>query len=89
MTDDTPTNGFAAALARAAGAVARMAVGEQKTNAVRDENTLLHGETLLIVSTGYAEDVAFPFVTEGVTGDFLRDFLVIEDAAVKKYGYGM
>jgi hypothetical protein len=89
VTDDTPTDGFAAALARAAGAVARMAVGEQKTNAMRDENTLLHGETLLIVSTGNAKDVAFPFVTEGVTGDFLRDFLVIEDTAVTKYGYKM
>ena len=43
--------------------------------------TLLHGETLLVVPAGDAEDVALPLVAEGVTGDLLRDPLLVEDTA--------
>jgi hypothetical protein len=72
---------LALALAGAAGAVARVAVREQQLDAIRQEDTLLHREALLIVATGDAEDVARPFGYEGVGGDFLRDFFVVEDWA--------
>ena len=49
-----------------------------------EEDALLHGETLLVVSAGDAEDVALPLVAEGVSRDLLGDALVVEDAAEHK-----
>ena len=48
-----------------------------------EEDTLLHGETLFVVSTSDTEDVTLPFVTERVSGDFLCDPLLVEDTAIK------
>jgi hypothetical protein len=79
--DDAATHGLALALAGAADAVAGVAVGEEEADTVRHEDALLHGEALLVVAAADAEDVALPFVAEGVAGDFLRHFLVVEDAA--------
>ncbi len=66
-TDDATTNGLALALTGAAGAVARVTLGEKETNTVGEEDTLLHGETLLVVTTTDAEDVTGPLLTEGST----------------------
>ena len=66
-----------------------MAVGEEETDTVRDEDALFHGETLLVVPAGDAEDVAFEFVAESVARDFLGDFLFVEDAAGGRGGGGM
>jgi len=55
-----------------------VAVCEEELDTVGEEDTLFHGETLLVVSTGDAEDIAFPFITNGIGGDFLGDFLVVE-----------
>ena len=60
-----------------------MTVGEEETDTVGEEDTLLHGETLLVVSTSDTEDVTLPFVTERVSGDFLCDPLLVEDTAIK------
>jgi len=57
-----------------------VAVGEEEFDTVREEDTLLHGETLLVVTTGDTENVAFEFVAEAVGGDLLGDLLVVEDA---------
>ena len=46
-----------------------------------EEDALLHWETLFVVAACDSEDVSFPFVAEGVAGDFLRDFFVEEYAA--------
>lgn len=59
-----------------------MAVREEEADTVGDKDTLLHGETLLVISAGDAEDIALPLVTKGVGGDLLRDLLVVEDTAV-------
>lgn len=69
--DDATTDGLALALASAAGAVAGVAIGEQEADTGGLQDTLLHWETLLVVSTGDAEDVSLPLVTEGVGGDLL------------------
>lgn len=45
-----------------------------------EKDTLLHRETLLVVSTSDTEDVTLPFVTQRVTWNFLGHFLVVEDA---------
>lgn len=69
--DDAATDGLALALAGAAGAVAGVAIGQQEADTGGLQDTLLHRETLLVVSTGDAEDVALPLVAEGVGGDLL------------------
>lgn len=66
---DAAADGLALALAGAAGAVARGAGGEQEADTVGGHDTLLHGETLLVVAAGDAEDVALELVAEGVAGD--------------------
>ena len=58
-----------------------MTVGEEETDTVGEEDTLLHGETLLVVAASNAEDVALPLIAEGVAGDLLGDPLVVEDTA--------
>lgn len=60
-----------------------MAVGEKELDTIQQEHTLLRGEALLVVAAGDAEDVALPFIAQQVTGHFLCDFLVVEDAAGK------
>lgn len=42
------------------------------------QDALLHGETLLVVSSGNLEDVSLPFVSEMVSGDFGAHTLVVE-----------
>jgi hypothetical protein len=76
--NDASTDGFALALTSTARAVARVALGEEKTDTVGEKDTLLHGETLLVVSTGDAEDVALVLVTERVSSDFVRHLLLEE-----------
>ncbi len=68
-TDDAAADRLALALAAAAGAVARVAVGEEEADTVGGNDTLLHRETLLVVATGDAEDVALPLIAERVAGD--------------------
>jgi hypothetical protein len=76
--NDASTNRFALTLTSAAGAVAGVAFGEEETDTVGKEDTLLHGETLLVVSTGDAEDVALVLVTERVSSDFVGHLLLKE-----------
>ncbi len=80
-TDDAATNGLALALARAAGAVAGVAIREKETDTVGEKDTLLHRETLLVVAASDAEDVALPLIAERVSRHLLRDALVVEDTA--------
>ena len=47
---------------------------------MRDEDTLLHRETLFVITTRDAEDIALELVANGLPGDFLRQFLVIKYA---------
>lgn len=63
---DTTADGLSLALTSAAGTVAGVAVGEEEAGTVGQEDTLLHRETLLVVSTSDLEDVALPLVTEGL-----------------------
>ena len=42
------------------------------------KDTLLHGETLLVVSSTDTENVTLELIAEGVSGHFLGDFLLVE-----------
>jgi len=63
---DAATDGFALALTGAAGSVAGVAVGEQQADSSGVHDSLLHGETLLVVAAGNLEDVALEFVANAV-----------------------
>jgi len=77
--NDAAPNGFTLAFTGAAGTIARMAIGEEELDTVGEEDTLFHGESLLVIATSNTEDVAFPFVTKGVGRNLLGDFLFVED----------
>ena len=80
-TDDAPADGLALALTVATSAVARVSIGEEEPNTVGKQNTLFHGEPLLVVPARDADDVALEFIAYRVSLDFLGDFLVEKDAA--------
>lgn len=44
------------------------------------QNSLLHGEALLVVAAGNLQDVAGPFVTEGIGLHLSAHALLVEDA---------
>lgn len=67
--DNAAADRLALALAGPAGAVAGVALSQQETDTGGLQDTLLHGETLLVVATGDADNVALPLVTESVGGD--------------------
>jgi hypothetical protein len=69
VADDAAVDGLALALAGAAGTVAGVAVGEEESDTTGMHDTLLHGEALLVVATGDAEDVALKLVADRVAGD--------------------
>jgi len=64
--------------------VSRTAI-EEEADTVVDRDTLLHGEALLVVATSNAEDVALEVITKGVTGNLLRDALIVEEAAKRRW----
>lgn len=74
---DAAADRLALALAGAAGAVARVAGGEQQADTVGGHDTLLHGETLLVVAAGDLEDVALELVAEGVAGNLSTHLIVV------------
>lgn len=56
--NNAAANGFAFALPSAAWPVARVTLAEEQTHTAISQNTLLHGEALLIVSSADAHHVA-------------------------------
>ncbi len=76
--NDAAPDGLALALAGAARAVARVALGEQQADALVGEDALLHGEALLVVAARDAEHVALPLVAERVGLDLLAHPLLVE-----------
>jgi len=79
-TNDATTDRLASSLGGALSTVTGSAGGEEEFDTVRKEDTLLHGEALLVISTANAEDVSLEFVADTVTRHFLAHALVIEDA---------
>lgn len=77
--DDASANRLSLALTSATWAVAAVAVGEEKANTGWVHDTLLHREALLVVSAGDSEDVAFEFVANGVSRNFVAHASIHED----------
>ena len=85
--DDAAADGLSLALTGAALAVARVALAEQESDTTVGEDTLLHGEALLVVASGDPEDVALPFVAEGGSVDLHAHTLLIEGTNLKEEAY--
>jgi len=79
-TDDATADRLALALTLAAGTVAGATLLEKETGTAGREDTLLHGETLLVVTAGDAEDVASELVAELLSVHLLGDALVVQAA---------
>jgi hypothetical protein len=77
--DDASTNRLSLSLTSSAGAVAAVTIGEEKADTSRVHDTLLHRETLLVVASSDAENVALELVADAVARDFLTHATVHED----------
>lgn len=77
--DDAATDRLSLALTGASGSVARVALGEEEADTGRVHDTLLHGETLLVVSSSDAEDVPLELIADGVTRNLSAHALLHED----------
>jgi len=62
--DDTSADGFSLTLTSPSSTVAGMAIRKEEADTEWDKYTLLHWETLFVVTAGDTEDVAFPLVTD-------------------------
>ena len=78
--DDATTDRLPLALTGAARAVAGVAGTEEEPDTGWVHDTLLHGETLLVVATSNPEDVSLPLVTDTVTRHLLTHATIHEDA---------
>ena len=56
----------------------------ENSDSTVDEDTLLHGEALFVVSTGDSEGVALEFVTEDLSIDIRAHAAVVEVTAKGK-----
>jgi len=78
--DDASADGLSLSLTVTALAVASSSLAEEKSDSGVGQNSLLHGESLLVVSTGDLEDVALVLLSKRVSLDLLGHTLVIEGA---------
>jgi hypothetical protein len=82
--DNATTDGLSLALTLAARAVGGVTLAQKKANTVGKKDTLLHGETLLIVTTRDTENVTLELIANGVTRNFSGHTLIHEDTAAGK-----
>ena len=80
--DDASTNRLSLSLTSSAGAVAAVTIGEEKADTSRVHDTLLHRETLLVVASSDAEDVALELVAERGDVDLLTHSALHEAASL-------
>lgn len=57
-----------------------MARRKKESDTSIGEDALLHGKALLVVTTGNAENVSLPFVSNGIAFNLLAHAFVIKDA---------
>lgn len=79
-SNDATPDGLPLPLTSPPGAIAGVAGGQEKADTGWMHDTLLHWETLLVVSTGDSEDVAGKLGADAITGNFLAHTLIHESA---------
>ena len=75
--DDAATDGFALALTGAAGSVAGVSIGKEKSDTSGMHDSLLHGETLLVVAASDLEDVALELIANAVARNLCAHSVII------------
>lgn len=80
LGDNATTNRLALALTSAAWAVAGVTVGKEKSDTSGMHHTLLHWETLLVVTTSDAHNITLPLITKAVGWDLLAHLLFHKDS---------
>lgn len=78
LVDDTASDGLSLSLTVSSWSVTRVAGRQQQSNSGWVQHTLLHWETLLVVTTSDLEDVALELVADKVTLNFLTHTLLVE-----------
>jgi len=78
--DDASTDGFPLALTAATWAVAAVSLGEKETHTGVGKDTLLHGESLLVITSSNAQTVTLPFITKLISSYLSSNTFVVEDA---------
>lgn len=78
MVNDATSNGFSLSLTGSLAGVTGSAFLHEKSNSVSAEDTLFHGETLFVFTTGDPENVTLEFVSEWIGGNLVRDSLFVE-----------
>mmetsp|Transcript_7655 Transcript_7655/g.8350 ORF Transcript_7655/g.8350 Transcript_7655/m.8350 type:complete len:221 (+) Transcript_7655:630-1292(+) len=68
--NNATSDGLSLSLTSSSGSVVGHTLLQEKSDSSLNQDTLLHGETLLVVATGDSEDISLEFVTEEVTFDF-------------------
>lgn len=79
LVDDTSSDGLSLSLTSSSWSVTGVALRQQQSNSGWVQDTLLHWETLLVVTTGDLEDVALELIADRVTLDFLAHTLLVKD----------
>jgi uncharacterized protein YaaW (UPF0174 family) len=78
-TNNGTSDRLSLSLTNSSWSVTRVTLSEQQLDTVWQQDTLLHWETLLVVTTGDLEDVTLELITDRLTIDFLTDSLLVED----------
>jgi len=77
VVNDATSDGFSLSLTVSLAGVTRSALLHEKSNSMSDEDTLFHGETLFVFTTGDSQDVAFEFIAQWISGYFMGDSFVV------------
>ena len=82
--DDAAADGLALAFTGTALTVAGVTLAEKETDAAGGENSLLHGEALLVVASGDAENVTLPLLAEGKGVNLHTHTLLVEGTNLER-----
>lgn len=78
VADDASTDGDTLPLSAPTGAVAALALGKEKAHTGVGEDSLLHGETLLVVSATDAHDVSLELIPQDAPVNLLGHAAVVK-----------
>jgi len=81
-TGNATTDGLSLALTSSSGLEGSSTLSEENSGSAVDKDTLLHGETLFVVSSGDSEDVTLVFISHKLSVDFLTHASVKEGTNV-------
>jgi len=69
-TDNASSDGLSLSFTSSSGSIAAVSLTHENSGSSLDKNTLLHGETVLVVSTGDLEDISLVFIAKVISWHF-------------------